>query len=122
MKTIKTIGLVVAGLVVGLLLSAASDSQKLGGVYSQGVQYFYEGISAGKLGEFIVSNSGDVTADDLTVDRVALSGTGTTTLSITSTTSGKGSCIQMRTTNGSTTKIYLAGTTTVLTIAEGTCE
>jgi hypothetical protein len=114
MKTIKTIGLVVAGIVVGLLFSViGSNSAKLGsGVYNQTLQYFYDGINVGKSGQFTVSNVG----------RVAVSGTGTTTLSLTSSTSGSGSCIQMKTTNGSTTKIYLAGTTTVLTIAEGTCE
>jgi hypothetical protein len=51
-----------------------------------------------------------------------ITGTGTSTVKLNSSTSGKGGCIEMKTTNGSTTKIYLSATTTVLTITEGTCK
>ena len=71
-----------------------------------------------------ISNGLTVSTGDLdvSVGSIHASSAATTTLSLTSTAATRGGCIQMETTNGSTTRIFLAGTTTALTIAEGTCQ
>lgn len=60
-KFAKIAGLVFAGVIVGLLLSAAS-SNRLGGVYNQVTNYFREGIKVGTGSQFEVTSAGAITS------------------------------------------------------------
>jgi hypothetical protein len=64
----------------------------------------------------------NVQAVTVTAGNITASDVGTSTVKLISSTSGRGGCIEMESTNGSTARIYLAATTTALTIATGTCE
>ena len=59
---LKYAGIVFAGVIVGLLLSAASSNKTLGNVYQQVTQYFYQGIKVGTSDQFQVSETGAVTS------------------------------------------------------------
>jgi len=59
---LKNIGLVIAGVIVGLLFSAISvKSNPVGGVYNQVTKYFYDGINVGTSGQYTISSTGAVT-------------------------------------------------------------
>lgn len=66
----KSVGLVIAGIVVGLLFSAVVSkftSQKLGGIYHQTIEEFYAGLKAGTSNQFQVSSTGVITSGGITV-------------------------------------------------------
>ena len=117
----------VVGAIVGLVLvGQSSQSTLVGGLSERDVKAVT--LSVGNTGQFSVTSAGVVTSGAITSGAITssgditASGTGTSTLKLTSSTSGRGGCIELKTTNGSSTRMYLAGTTTVLTIEEGTCE
>lgn len=61
MTSIKTIALVIAGVIVGLLISAVAivskpDVVKVGGPYENVIQYFSEGVNIGKPNATTTSN------------------------------------------------------------------
>lgn len=60
MTALKFLGAGIAGVVVGLLLAAASQGNGLGGVYSQVEKTFAQGIEVGKTGQFAVDEDGDL--------------------------------------------------------------
>jgi hypothetical protein len=66
MTALKSIGLVVAGVIVGLLFSVAKED-KLGGVYNQVSNHFISGLYGGSADQFRVDGSGNSTAVDVTV-------------------------------------------------------
>ncbi len=60
MTALKAIGLIVAGVIVGLLFSVVK-SDNLGGVYNQVSNRFLSGLYAGSSSQFRVDSSGNVT-------------------------------------------------------------
>lgn len=60
MTTLKYFGLVIAGVIVGLLLSVVSGSTSFGGVYNNVTSDFSEGISVD--GTVVIDGSGNVDA------------------------------------------------------------
>lgn len=58
-NTIKIIAIGVAGVIVGLLISATSNNG-LGGVYNQVNQEFYQGLKVGTSNQFVVESDGDI--------------------------------------------------------------
>jgi len=67
----------------------------------------------------LTATAGDIIAD---AGDLSLTSTGTTTIGAATTGSGKGTCIEMVSTTGTTTRIYLAATTTALRIEAGSCQ
>lgn len=60
MTALKALGLIVAGVIVGLLFSVVK-SDNLGGVYNQVSNRFLSGLYAGSSSQFRVDSSGNVT-------------------------------------------------------------
>lgn len=78
-NTIKNIGLVIAGVVVGLLISAGSDGL-FGGVYNQVTNYFRDGIKIGTSNQLIIDGDGDLTSTGETAVQGFTQGGGVGTL------------------------------------------
>ncbi len=58
---LKYVGFTVAGIVVGLLISAFTGGHLFGGVYNQVTNYFAQGLSAGASNQFSVDAQGNLT-------------------------------------------------------------
>lgn len=85
-NSLKTVGIIIAGGVVGLLLSAvfiSGPTKTLGEVYHSVIEYFPSGLYAGTSNQFAVSATGNITQ--------ATSNTATSTFS--------GGCIQLTATS-----------------------
>lgn len=123
-KFAKTAGLVFAGVIVGLLLSAAS-SNRLGGVYNQVTNYFREGIKVGTSNQFEVTSAGAVTTSGAlttTGDATVSGGTLNLTTSNTATSTIIVGCIQTYATSTATPiKIQATTTAHAPTPVYGTC-
>lgn len=61
MTALKSIGLVVAGVIVGLLFSVAKGDNNLGGVYNQVSNHFISGLYGGDTNQFRVDADGNIT-------------------------------------------------------------
>jgi len=123
-NTIKNIGLVIAGVVVGLLISAGSNSL-FGGVYNQVNSYFRQGIEVGTSSQFDVDSSGNVvTTGSVTSsgDSVFSGGTLNVTTSNTATSTVIGGCFQFYATSTATAHKFQASTSPgTMVSAYGTC-
>lgn len=74
MTALKAIGLVVAGIIVGLLFTVVKGDN-LAGRYNQVSQYFKSGLYAGETNQFRVEADGDVVSTaDATFDDATFSG------------------------------------------------
>jgi len=60
MTTLKSIGLVITGLVIGSVISLALTSGGYGGVYNQVNNEFFQGLKAGSANQFEVQADGDI--------------------------------------------------------------
>lgn len=114
----KSVGLVIAGIVVGLLFSAVVSKlspTKLGGVYHQTVEEFYAGLKAGTSNQFVVSEAGAITAVGAVTStgNLTVTTTGTTTAKFLSTSTTKGYCQQFHATSSATllNQTYAASST-----------
>jgi len=129
---------VVAVVLVGILLASQSASN-LGGTVVNYPTAFVNGLKAGNSNQLVISSTGAITSGaitssgNLTTTGKAAVGTatvgsneftvyaasGTSTVALT----GSKGCIQMITTNGSTSKMMVSGTSTIAwVLAAGTCE
>lgn len=66
MTALKSIGLVVAGVIVGLLFSVVKGDNNLGGVYNQVSNHFISGLYGGSADQFRVDSTGAVTGPSTT--------------------------------------------------------
>ena len=60
MTTLKAIGLVIGGVVIGYLASLAVAGGTFGGAYHTSAGYFGQGLYAGQGNEFSVDTDGDI--------------------------------------------------------------
>ena len=76
-NTLKAVGLVVVGAVVGALVAVSfvGSLGAVGGVYNKVTNYFADGISVGSTGQFAVSSTGVLTTSGSIVSAGAISGT-----------------------------------------------
>ena len=68
----KIIGLLIAGVVIGLLLTAVvnrGDGKLAGGDYHQTTEYFYEGLKSGRNDEVFLSGDGSASLGTTTIAR-----------------------------------------------------
>lgn len=116
----KTIGLVLGGIVIGLIISSIGGSNALGGVYNNVKNYFAEGISVGSSSQFTVSSAGALTtsgtvtmsgATTLSGDPTISGGTLNVTTSNTATSTIIGGCFQFYATSTATALNFTASTT-----------
>ncbi len=82
MTKLKILGIVIAGIVISVFISAVignkeTPSDNLQGVYNQVVQYFNQGLKAGTSNQLTISNAGAIT----TSGNLSVTGTTTTTKS-----------------------------------------
>ena len=83
MTKLKILGIVIAGIVISVFISAVignkevPPSDNLQGVYNQVVQYFNQGLKAGTSNQLVISNTGAIT----TSGNLAVTGTTTITKS-----------------------------------------
>ena len=83
MTKLKILGIVIAGIVISVFISAGignkeiPPSDNLQGVYNQVVQYFNQGLKAGTSNQLVISNTGAIT----TSGNLAVTGTTTITKS-----------------------------------------
>lgn len=136
MTALKSIGLVVAGVIVGLLFSVVK-SDNLGGVYNKVQNHFERGIVAGTSQQFEIEDDGDVvsTADATFDDATFNGGTLNVSTSNSATSTIVAGCIQVSATStGSPTKLVpgkIASTATttiygetslaIMYLVQGTC-
>ena len=108
-----SIGVGIAGVVVGLLLSAVlSGGANLGGVYNQVNNTFREGIKIGSSDQFAIDADGDVTTGfDVDGDGLFSGGTLTVTTSNSATSTITGGCFQFYATSTATALKFQASTT-----------
>jgi hypothetical protein len=109
MKTIKTIGLVVAGIVVGLLFST-TGATKVGGVYNQVIQNFEKGIVASSVNYI---NALTQTGGTLTITQTGATRTLTEQELI------DNNVIEIATTAGAALTLTLPATSTMVTLLPG---
>lgn len=117
----KIVGIVIAGIVVGLLFTAVSkqeivsESPKVKGVYEQVINEFSEGLKAGKTNQFVIDNTGTLTASGalVTTGSITATNSGTSTLNMKSTSTTKGFCTEFNATSSATVLnlTYAASTT-----------
>lgn len=113
-KYLKNIGLVIAGVIVGLFLSATVFSAKLGGVYNTVAQYFPQGLQAGTSNQLVVSSTGALTTSGAIIstgDTTISGGTLNVTTSNTATSTIIGGCFQFYATSTATAHKFQASTT-----------
>ncbi len=128
---LKSGGLLIGGLLVGLLINSGTPKAievivpepNLSGVYSLTNQNFSQGLKVGTTDQFQVSSTGAVTSSGAslsvgssspsTMGEVVVDGSGTTSVAITSSTASKGGCIQIENTDGTASRVYVRGTTVV---------
>lgn len=104
-NTIKIIAIGIAGIVVGLILSAViiPSSNSFGGVYELTARHFTGGFYAGQSDQFSVTDAGVL----------SITSTGTTTPSFTSSSATQGVCMQFNATSTNTLlNLTFAATTT----------
>lgn len=105
----KAIGFVIAGVVVGMLLSSALTSRGVvGGTYSSVNKYFYDGINVGTNSQFTVGSTGAVTS---TGDATIGGGTLNVTTSNSATSTIVAGCWEFYATSTATALRFLASTT-----------
>lgn len=110
MTNLKLIGVGIAGVVVGLLLSASFGGQLLGGVYNQVANHFAQGLYAGTSNQFSVDSSGNITT---TGDATISGGSLTVTTSNSATSTVILGCVQTYATSTATAwKLLVVATTT----------
>lgn len=129
------IGVVVSSSVNQLTTSVAAVNATLANLSSISNQSDFAGLSEREVEaislrvgtptkKFSVSSSGSAvavgTTTPSTLGDVVVDGTGTSTLMLTSSTAGRGGCLQLENSAGTQTKAYIVSTSWV--IAAGTCK
>lgn len=125
----KAFGLVVVGAVVGVLVAVSFGASQfgVGAVYSNVTKYFPEGISVGTTGQFAVSKAGVVSttgaistsgAVSTSAGSLSVTGTGTSTVAVTTTSTTKGVCFNLIATSSATAinMTFAASTTAASTV------
>lgn len=120
----KSIGLVVAGIVIGLIISSLGGSKaSLGGIYHQTVEEFYAGLKAGTSNQLVISDTGAITTSgalSTTGDSTVSGGTFTVTTANTATSTLIVGCVQSYATSTATAmKLQFTASTTAPTNGSG---
>ena len=126
MTKLKILGIVIAGIVISVFISAVNKpSNNLKGTYSQVIQYFTQGLKAGTSNQLVISNAGAITTSGAitgTGDATISGGTMTVTTSNTATSTITGGCFQFYATSTATAHKFQASTTPGIMYSDyGTC-